>query len=376
MKIGVITLPLNHNYGGILQAFALQTVLKRMGHDVTLLDHYVPFPVLPWWKAPIAYIRRPIAKYIFKTRKLRVFHERYEKYVYNKMIVHLQEFINTNIDRIVLKHFRSLRKHWDYDAVVVGSDQVWRCEYFPEQIENAFLDFVKDKDIKRVAYAASFGKDEPDYTEEEIAHCAELVKKFNGVSVREASGVSICKNKFGVEALHVLDPTLLLSKEDYMRLVERKKPAKSKGNLMVSILDMTDEKRKMVKTAAKQTGLTPFYTISEGLFAYDVPIKDRIIPPLESWLQGFHDAEFVITDSFHACVFSIIFHKPFLAIGNEGRGMSRFTSLLSTFGLESRLVKDVKDFDFSAPIDWKDVDSRRAKLKERSLSFLQEALGK
>lgn len=373
MKIAVLTLPLNSNYGGILQTYALQTVLERLGHHVTVFDHFQIPQQQPLWRKPFAFIRRTLLKYIFR-KQLRVFQERYEKKVRPLILRNMLDFMERHLHRVMPKHYCDLRKDWSYDAVIVGSDQVWRKEYFPERIENAFLGFVKDKQVQRISYAASFGLDVLDFTQKEIINCGKLLRMFDAVSVRETSGIKICKDRLGVEAQQVLDPTLLLKKEDYVQLIEEKMPTKSGGTLMVSILDLTDKKQKMVDEMAKQRGLIPFQAVRDSIYAYDAPLNKRIMPSVESWLQGFRDAELVITDSFHACVFSIIFHKPFIALGNKARGMSRFVSLLSLFGLEDRLTKMDGNFDFNTSIDWDDVDNRLDKLRTKSLAFLQEHL--
>lgn len=370
MKIAVLTLPLNSNYGGILQAYALQTVLERMGHHVTVFDHFQIPQQQPLWRKPFALIRRTMLKYIFK-KQLRVFQERYEKKVRPLILRNMLDFMERHLHRVTPKHYCDLRKDWNFDAVIVGSDQVWRKEYFPEKIENAFLDFVKDKQIQRISYAASFGLNVLDFTQKEIINCGKLLRMFDAVSVRETSGIKICKERLGVEAQQVLDPALLLKKEDYVQLIEEKMPTKSRGTLMVSILDLTDKKQKMVGVIAKQCGLTPFHAVRDSIYAYDAPLNKRIMPSVESWLQSFRDAELVITDSFHACVFSIIFHKPFIALGNKARGMSRFVSLLSLFGLENRLVKMDGNLDINSPINWKDVDRRLEKLRAQSFAYLQ-----
>lgn len=372
MKIAILTLPLRENYGGILQTYALQTVLTRMGHDVTLLDHFETAQLPPVWKRPLAYAKRSVEKYLLG-KDLRVFKEQYERRIRNELMQNLNEFADKYLNNMVCRHYRDFRKDWDYDLVVVGSDQVWRKEYLPEKIENMFLDFVSDIPMRRIAYAASFGVDKLDFHKKEIARCKKLLEKFEAVSVREDSGVAICKDVFGKDVVRVLDPMLLLRREDYDKLVAAKNPPKSSGNMMVSILDMTPERTEQVGKIAKQLGKTPFRAV-QNWFYMDAPVEERIVPPLEQWLRGFMDADIIVTDSFHACVFSIIFHKPFIALGNKARGMSRFVSLLSLFGLEDRLVSNIEDFDFNAPIDWKEVDDRHERLRAESLAFLQEHL--
>ena len=104
------------------------------------------------------------------------------------------------------------------------------------------------------------------------------------------------------------------------------------------------------------------------------PLAERVQPPVEQWLRGFYDAEFVVTDSFHACVFSILFHKPFIVVGNARRGMSRFKSLLSIFALGDRLVMDVTQFFHCSVIDWEQVDSLLAYERKRTCQFFDKIL--
>ena len=228
-------------------------------------------------------------------------------------------------------------------------------------IENAFLAFAKDWDIKRIAYAASFGSDEWEYNSEQTRLVAEYIRKFNVVSVREVGGVKMCLTQLKVEAIHVLDPTMLLSKEDYISLIKKAEIKPSKGNLLCYILDETKEKQDIISYVAKHKNLIPF-NVNSKVENLDAPIVERIQPPVESWLRGFYDAEFVVTDSFHACVFAILFQKPFVVIGNKGRGMARFHSLLEDFGLQQCLVSSYDEVKF-LDVDW-----------ERMSAILQEKI--
>ena len=106
------------------------------------------------------------------------------------------------------------------------------------------------------------------------------------------------------------------------------------------------------------------------------PIEKRIAPSVEQWLHGFYDAEFVVTDSFHACVFSILFNKPFVAIGNAGRGISRFTTLLTLFGLKDRLIIDISEYSGNVSINWNKVNSLLNEYRRYSLDYLSECLNK
>lgn len=341
MRIGILTLPLHTNYGGILQAYALQTMLERMGHEVVVIDKPYGW-ILPLWKRPFIYTKRAIKKYILRQKEIVLLEEKKRQKEFPIVSQHTQQFIEKYIHRKVVNSPEELQER-NFDAIVVGSDQIWRPKYY-RSIENAYLAFAEEWNIKRIAYAASFGTDDWEYTPEQTKKCGELLKKFDAVSVREASGVQLCKEHFGVESQHVLDPTMLLDKEDYIRLIETAGTPKSKGTLLNYILDETPEKHALIEKVAKDKGLVPF-RVNSKVEDRTTPLEDRIQPPVENWIRGFYDAEFVVTDSFHACVFSILFGKPFVVVGNKERGMARFESLLRTFGLGNRLVNCMEDYN-------------------------------
>lgn len=129
-----------------------------------------------------------------------------------------------------------------------------------------------------------------------------------------------------------------------------------------------------VDKISKQKKLLSF-RINSKVENYDAPIIERQQPPVESWLRAFYDAEYIITDSFHACVFSILFHKPFICIGNKARGMSRFDSLLSAFDLCDRLVdiEGISDY-VDKEIEWEHVDRVLMQKRQEALKYLGQTL--
>lgn len=171
----------------------------------------------------------------------------------------------------------------------------------------------------------------------------------------------------GVAAKWVLDPTLLLERKDYLNLI--KDTPQSKGNLLVYLLDISPEKKALVNRVAKEKGLIPFY-VSANPENYHLEIEDRIQPPIEQWLKGFDDAKLVITDSFHACVFSVIFHKPFLVLGNVKRGQGRFLSLFNILNLPGKILTDVNKY-CNQYLNRFDNDTRLIEKREMSLELLK-----
>lgn len=377
MKIAILTMPLVTNYGAILQAYALKTVLEQMGHEVTFIERSRRMH-LKWWKAPVVYAYRLFKKYVLKDRYVQLFYERNNNQTLDEEVItskYTGVFVKDNFNIRHIKEYSDIQEH-DYDAFIVGSDQVWRHIYSRGILGSTpatYLDFTHDWNIKRISYAASFGSDWWEMDENLTALCAKLLAKFDAVSVREEYGVTMCSKCLHCEqAVHVLDPTMLLAKESYIKLFQNKVP-KSPGNLLCYILDETDKKRRFIESVAEHDGLTPFRVNS---LAEDskAAIEQRIQPPVEQWLRGFYDAEFIITDSFHACVFSILFNKPFVAILNRKRGLMRFESLLKTFGLQDRMIDEDGDYILPSASFSPNFD-KLEEMKQKSLSFLKGALG-
>lgn len=369
MKTGILTLPLHTNYGGLLQAYALQTVLENLGHEVFHLALRSRLPKLPAYKAPLTYLRRISRK--IRGKQVQIFYERNCARELRVTRQFTDRFISKYIKCRYVDTFEDASL-LDADAFVVGSDQVWRPRYFLGDIENAFLRFAEEKDIRRVAYAASFGTDEWEFTEDQTRECGRLLRKFDAVSVREKSGVDLCQRHFGADAKCLPDPVLLIPAESWLRLSEENEVTYGDGELLSYILDETTETSALKDSVAKMTGLKPF-RVNSRVEDPDAPLEERIQPPVEDFLRGFRDAKYVVTDSFHACVFSILFHKPFIVYGNAGRGMSRVHSLLEIFGLEDRLAGGPSAV-IPGNIDWARVDMILDGQREKAMDFLSAAL--
>lgn len=373
MKIAILTLPLHTNYGGILQAYALQTILKRLGNDVEMIQKKQS--IISTLQTFLIHIKRNL---------LQILHEIYSEEVplkkdYQKAVQYTERFINGNIKRRFIQSIREIQSS-DYDCIVVGSDQIWRRSYYDAKYKDimfstdpkdGFLRFTKNWDIRRIAYATSFGVDDWDFSQKETQAIASLLKSFNGVSIREKSGVDNCKKFLNHNAEHVLDPTFLLEKEDYLKLVENsdsKNKSFGKDKLFCYILDFNDSKRRIIERIATKMNLSPLFMTGDL-------IKDQVQPPVEEWILAFKESNFIVTDSFHACVFSIIFNKPFIAIGNKTRGMSRFNSLLSVFKLNNRLIEETCEEYPSLNIDnWDRINETLKIWKEKSNDFLRKSL--
>ena len=242
---------------------------------------------------------------------------------------------------------------------------MWRPLYNWNVLDKMFLSFIPESiNIKRIAYAASFGTSEWEYDEAQTKKCSELINKFDAVSTREIDGVDLCKKYLKRDdVVSVLDPTLLLNEEDYLTLC-KDIPTNEEKLLFAYILDTDTETLSKLKDIAN----------ANGLKLKLVSAHDNCTLSMEEWLAMFRDAKMVITDSFHGTVFSIIFNKEFFTIANQSRGGSRFTSLLSQLSLSDRMFNSIFDVKFNDNTDWSIVNNKLSLLKDNSLNFLMSAL--
>lgn len=355
MKIGILTQHFLLNYGGIIQNFALQQVLLKLGHEPLTFEHDTCYSRTRWLLRT--------AKQILKTRSLKGLpvYPVYQGRVGNKNFI---KFVLKNIRSVTVKDFTSgLTQKYGLDAYVVGSDQVWRPAFnLGPRLGNMFLNFADDK-VKKLSYAASFGCKEWEYTEEQELQCGKLAKRFDAISVREASGVDLCKEHFGVDATLVLDPTLLLDKEDYGKVCNDV-PRKGK-HIFVYSLVVSEGVLAVAEKVAETMGL-PIIVKQAGS-------KVRKEDTIEDWFAEFRDADYVVTDSFHGMVFSIIFNKPFSVVMNPSGGNERYISLLSHLGLMERIVNG-ETLSSNSTINWQEVNLKLTDLKKTSLLFLRNNL--
>lgn len=355
MKIGILTQPLVINYGGLLQAFALKSVLEHLGHHVYVIDvrfcNYNFVARLRHWVSLLFDQILPQRRFYKKQVKNGVlFKKKYIKYIVNKEV-----------------------KLYRFDAVIVGSDQVWRPS-MNNKIETMFLDFLgNDSRIKRIAYAASFGIDTWEFNDAQTQNCKNLIRKFDSVSVREDSGVDLCAKYFETLAQHVIDPTLLLTADDYLTTFLPNLKDVNKKSIFVYMLDMDKKKQDIIDNTKSLLNLNVNIITLRNTNLIDT----MVYPSVNSWLEGIAVSQFVITDSFHSCVFSILFNKPFLVIVNSKTGKARISSLLKLFKLEDRLIETNTDYNpqlLFEPLDKAFVNQVLKDERQKALQFLIDAL--
>lgn len=340
------------NYGSALTSFAMNRTLKNMGKSVIMLEH----------------------------KGIKPGHDSYglqfaRKFCECSKITSEKDFYRFN--KVC-------------DTFVVGSDQLWNWWNIRDNFDFFFLEFA-EKGHRKIAYATSFGKDDTDYPDDKKLRVGYYLSKFDAISVREKSGVALCKNEFGVEATHVLDPVFLCDMESYKEITSISCSEKPKNYLFSYILDPTLDKIDMVKRSAERLGL-PYRIAIDALRDNDegsrkvienVLSKDSNVLKglrIEDWLSYIAGADYVVTDSFHGFCFSIIYNKNVVAYINPRRGKARFESIAATTGLESRLITSAQQiFDrglLDTPIDYASVKDRLEPEIARSKAWLEAAFRK
>lgn len=369
-KIGLLTLPLKHNYGGIIQIAALKSYLDNLGFETVFLNKHYTIPRL-----------RLVVRSLSLWNPFYKIHDFNDNAKRDKYLGNLKTFVERelapstksiyNLDK--LKH---VVEELNLDAVIVGSDQVWRMDFIRENYRDYFLGFLDGNKIKKIAYAASFGESEWKETNV-VPEVKNLLGQFDDISVREDTGVKICKEVFDVEnADFVLDPTFLPAREYYERIMREDFGAEKEVQLFNYVLDRTPVKNEIINNTAQKLdlGIDSLYLDNDlDEFKNNKTLK----PSMGEWLYHFKNADFIVTDSFHGIVFSILFNKNFIAIGNTSRGLTRFTSLLKQLNLLDRLVLDWDENHvqiIDSEIDYKTVNKLVADLKKSSGNFLIEAL--
>jgi len=336
MKIAILTHPLGANYGGILQAYALSFFLKNMGHDVLVLNRQSNLPFL---------------YRIIKSILVFFNHSRYNNPRYRELTKFVKEQINYSKPLFTSNQLASFIKRNKINVVIVGSDQVWRAGFATKYGFDYFLNFVP-RGTKRLSYAASFGLSKWEYTNEQTHKIQEFLKDFTAVSVREDEGVIFCEKYFDVKAEHVLDPTMLLRADEYASITSSR--IIPNNYVFVYWLGSDIEKQKAISVVK-----------DEGKILIDISLRSsNHLISIEDWLSYIKYADYVVTDSFHGCAFSILFQKQFTICSNNSGGNGRLYSLFTMLGINP----------LNKNIDYTIVNKHLNEQRIKSYNFLNKTL--
>lgn len=372
MKVGLLTLRFHSNFGFLMQAYALQKAVKKLGHEP--YHFYIKEEPVPLFEKIVIFFKR-LARNLFWGAKYQLFP--YYPTNSDRMIKdkNTWNFINDNIS--LSPYIPSLKTKYAkkiplYDAYIVGSDQVWRKE-FTEDIRCYFFSFAP-QGSKKMSYAASFGKNTISYSNRIKRECKNLLKEFSYVTVREDDGIRMCKEYFDCDSTMVVDPTLLLTSEDYSLLIKDPDTLLDKEPYVFTyILRPNKEKLDFINRFAKDRHLKVINIMPKVLEKVGKKhLSECVYPSISTWLKGFSQAEFVITDSFHATVFSIIFHRQFYVVNDNYGGKTRIPSLLNSLGISGRYSCDYNDIIIS--IEYDEVEKILKSRRKTSIEILSDFL--
>lgn len=367
MKVDVITRHAIGNYGSILQAYATQKVFEKLGYECDIIDYQRN-------EEKGKEICNNLLKKSNKWNKNILTRQAYRILQFPNFIIQYNNFKKYRAE--ILKQTREyntiddLRENLpDADIFCTGSDQVWGEIGNVAYDEAYFLKFVPS-DKKCIAYSASFGKKNND--EEMLSKLPELLKNYSKIMVREDSAVEIIKSKNIDNVEQVIDPVMLLEKSEWESFA--KKDVVKKGEyILVYQLHDNKEFERYAKQFSKKKKMK-LIRISPSLSNVLKCGKTVLMPTPQQFLSYFMNAKYVLTDSFHGTVFSMIFNKNFVDILPK-RGVTRMESVLRKFNLEHRLVRDNNDFSVAdKPINYEMVNDILSGERENSLNKLKNAI--
>lgn len=375
MRIGIVTFFRIANYGAMLQAYALWKYLEARGHKVVFIRHAGIVP------------RRMRLIRCLVSRRLCGVVMKVSQYVQSPISEFAADFPQTRFCRTLGEIQEETS---DCDAFIVGSDQMWNPEWCSGALlPVVMLDFAREDQL-RIAYAVSFGSDKwvSDGSENAVGR---LLCKFTRISVREESGVSLVESLSGrTDAECLIDPALLLTAESYRLLMDGIPGPEGKGRYVFRYIlherKISAETERAFFAVRSQLGIMCFKSDRVPVRGFGSPLC-RLLGvyaklSLPNWLSELVHSDFVFTNSFHGTVFAILFHRPFVSLllrGSMSRMNGRLLSLLSKLGLPERAVYaddigKIRDMA-GGVIDWKNVDERLSRLRDKTDGFFDKVVG-
>lgn len=351
MKVGIITFHTAHNFGAVLQAYALQSYLLEHGHEAIILNYECPF--ITWRyktfsfsrcisRNPITAIKKTIHE--FKSIKLR-----------NETKNNYQDFL-TNYLKLSQSFVSKDGLPKDLDAYIFGSDQIWNGR-LTGGLDDVYIGNFSTPNSRKISYAASMLASPLNANEARIL--STVFKDYYRISVREYSVKEILAPLTYKPIEVVVDPTLLLERSKWLQITEE--PVSEKGYVFMYKVPSAMNVRKHSEALANKHGLSL------------ITNEERNLTPID-FLRYIRYADFVVSNSFHATVFSLIYQKQFYTMARGNGSDARFSDLLSSLGVEGRIFTDI--LSNSGTIHYKelDIENKLREYRKTSESFLLNSL--
>lgn len=366
-KIVIVTFHRAENYGAQLQCYALQHALKKdSNNSVQILDYRnnrieEPYKLFNFKLNNLKKSVKSFLKFCLLGKKIKLRKKQFQKFINENLNLTKSVY---NVGEIE-NGFNGM-----IDICITGSDQVWSKKIVGEISDVYSLNF-NINDVKKISYAASLG----DATE--VAKNKEeymKIKNIDNISVREEDAKRELEKIIDNEIAVVLDPTLLLDRGEWDKIIDTNECEKEKY-ILAYVVEKDDEYIKIVNDLSQKTGLK---IIHFGLKnpGYNNVLKSEYVKGPLDFIKYIKNAEYVVSTSFHATVFSVIFNKKFFIIPHRKTG-ARVTNLLNKLGIENRVYNTLEEFekiDYNFETDWKSVNRKLEEEREKSIKWLENAI--
>ena len=365
MKIDIITIHTVCNYGTVLQAYATQQTMGKMGYQTEIINYWrdnneVKYVVKRVLEGSTFWNRNHFTRLLFtilKERDLVNARRKFDEFIEKYLVLSMKKY--TSIEELREDPPKA-------DVYCTGSDQTWNSEYNNGIDLPFYLEFVPEN-AKRISYAASIGLE--DFPREEKTHICNLLKKYSNISVREFSAKRILNNMGFNDVTVLIDPTLVLSKNEWIKIMDQRLIKKK----YVLIYQLNKDKKliEYAQTYAKKRGCEVAY-ITQSHYNKPRGCRTVVLPTVGQFLSLFCYTELVVTDSFHGTAFSLNFERNFIAYLPNMYG-NRIESLLSLLGLKDRIISDYSTQQLDE-IDYQKVGENLKVLREANIEFLTKTL--
>lgn len=372
--IGLITLHTVSNYGSCLQAYATQKVFEKLGWEALVIDYYRE-DNLPKNDVERAFNGRRLSKY----RGL------FERAPFLKSLLSVPLTFIVKRQRRPFDSFRDrylnltkdryetadslLENPPEADVYCTGSDQVWNSIWNRGFEEPFYLSFVPEGK-RKIAYSASIGRESVDDWEKPLMR--DRLSSYQAISMREQSGIRVLEDLGFDDVSLVLDPTLMLGRDDWVEIASYREVPEG-DYILVYQLNKSQDFVTYVDALSRKHSI-PVVKISYGVYDIQKGARNVVAPSVNDFLGLFLKASFVVTDSFHATSFALNFRKPFVSIAPE-RFSTRIANILEVTGTEDRMLSSYTDYSlYEAPVDFDAAESRLNRQREKSFKYLRGAL--
>lgn len=368
MKIGILTFHNAHNYGAVLQAYALREKLRTMGHDAQIINYCNEKVTAAYPKVlkPV-FCKRDVLPTHWKANVLKIVNAFYGQKHWQEQWEAFDKFIREVIlegnTKVVTKEELATL---DIDMFVLGSDQIWES-YITGGLDSAYLGDFGTK-AKVISYAASLHGGRIPEQEKDVF--VEKFKNFYRISTREEKLAEHVRELTGREVVTVVDPTLLLQAENYSALVDKQVETPKERYAFAYFVMEDPALSACVERIKKEQNMKVIELHYYRTVEFGGEDQFANMGPAE-FLTFIKNAEFVVTNSFHGTVFSLLYHKLFYAVYKKN---SRIENLLTFIKKKERHIEDEKGLDLTATIDYSEVDGLLQSYREQSVKYLEEAL--